>query len=122
MPKIELRHPVVTLCGSTKFYDDFMIAQKRLATEGYVVLCCPIFHHSKDKDYWDSLCNDEKTRLYDLLKEEHFQRIDMSDAIFVVNPNDYIGEATNNEIEYARQTGKGIMYMYKNGISRWDRA
>lgn len=122
MTKNKLRYPVVTLCGSTKFYDDFMVAQKELATEGNVVLCCPVFHHSRDKEYWDSLSDDEKVQLHNLLKEEHFQRIDMCDAIFVVNPNDYIGESTKSEIEYARQTGKGVMYMYKNGVPRWTKA
>ena len=112
------RFPVVTLCGSTKFYDDFMIAQRELSAEGNVVLSCSIYHHSKDKDYWEFLSDNRKAELYELLKMEHFQRIDMSDVIFVVNPGGYIGELTATEIEYARAAGKGIMYMYgRDGVS-----
>lgn len=36
------------------------------------------------------------------LKEEHFKRIELSDAILVVNVNNYIGDSTSLEIEYAK--------------------
>ncbi len=44
------------------------------------------------------------------LKEEHFKRIELSDAILVVNINNYIGDSTNSEIEYAKKIGKEIIY------------
>ena len=44
------------------------------------------------------------------LKEAHFKRIELSDAIFVVNVNNYIGNSTNLEIEYAKKLGKEIIY------------
>lgn len=44
------------------------------------------------------------------LKEEHLKRIELSDAILVVNVNNYIGESTNFEIEYAKKLDKEIMY------------
>jgi hypothetical protein len=44
------------------------------------------------------------------LKEEHFKRIELSDAILVVNINNYIGKSTNLEIEYAKKIGKEIIY------------
>lgn len=37
------------------------------------------------------------------LKEEHFKRIELSDAILVVNVNNYIGNSTNQEVEYAKK-------------------
>ena len=44
------------------------------------------------------------------LKEEHFKRIELSDAILVVNVNNYIGNSTNIEIKYAKKLGKEIIY------------
>ena len=44
------------------------------------------------------------------LKEAHFKRIEFSDAILVVNVDNYIGDSTNLEIEYAKKLGKEIIY------------
>ena len=44
------------------------------------------------------------------LKEAHFKRIELSDAILVVNINNYIGKSTNLEIDYAKKLGKEIIY------------
>jgi hypothetical protein len=46
-----------------------------------------------------------------LLGELHEAKIDLSDAIFVVNVGGYIGEAVKNEIEYAKERGKEILYL-----------
>ena len=35
----------------------------------------------------------------------------MADEIFVINRNDYIGESTKSEIEYAKKTNKNVNYM-----------
>lgn len=32
------KYPVITLCGSTRFKEQFMEAQKRLTLEGYIVI------------------------------------------------------------------------------------
>ena len=34
----------------------------------------------------------------------------MSDAILVINVNNYIGNSTNLEIEYAKKLGKKVIY------------
>ena len=44
------------------------------------------------------------------LKEAHFKRIELSDAILVINKDNYIGNSTNLEIEYARKLEKEIIY------------
>lgn len=49
-----------------------------------------------------------------MLKESHFKRIELSDAIFVVNVNGYIGNSTKLEIEYAKKLGKEIIYYTNN--------
>ena len=45
------------------------------------------------------------------LGELHRIKIDLSDAIFVVNVDGYIGESVKKEIEYAKQKGKEIFYL-----------
>ena len=45
------------------------------------------------------------------LKDAHFKRIDLSDAIYVVNKDQYIGNSTKKEIEYAKSLNKEIIYM-----------
>ena len=49
------------------------------------------------------------------LKEEHFKKIELSDAILVINKDNYIGESTRLEIEYAKSLNKEIIY-YTNLI------
>ena len=47
---------------------------------------------------------------FKLLGEEHFKRIELSDAIYVVNIGGYLGSATKNEIEFAIKQNKEIIY------------
>lgn len=41
----------------------------------------------------------------------HMKRIDMSDAIYVINKDGYIGTSTLEEIEYAKSNNKEILYL-----------
>jgi len=41
----------------------------------------------------------------------HKRKIDMADEIFVVNKGGYVGESTRSEIEYAKKTGKPVVFM-----------
>ena len=79
------------------------MAQK-LALDGNCVLT-PTYPVIKD-----ITISDEQIKY---LKEEHFKRIDLSDAIFVIDVDNYIGDSTKLEIEYAKKLGKEIIY-YSN--------
>lgn len=46
-----------------------------------------------------------------VLADLHYNKIEISDAIYVVNVNGYIGNSTRKEIEYAKKHGKEIMYL-----------
>jgi len=94
---------VITICGSTRFKDEHLAAVRRLTLEGNVVLACPFYNHADGESM-----TDEQTRLLDWL---HKQKIDMSDAVYVVNPGGYIGTSTMEEIKYAFQHGKGVIFM-----------
>ena len=40
----------------------------------------------------------------------HYRKIDISDGIYVLNTNGYIGPAVAEEIKYAVRKGKEILY------------
>ena len=101
------RYKVITLCGSTKFKDDFMEQQKRLTLEGNIVISVGVFGHSGDSEALS-----EKTKK--MLDDIHREKIDMSDEIFVINKNGYIGDSTKSEIEYAKSHGISVKYMETN--------
>lgn len=97
-----MKRKVVTICGSVKFWDKIQEMSERLELEnGYVVI--GIIPHVMDRD----LTASEK----DLLGELHREKIDLSDAIYVVNVGGYIGESVKSEIEYAKAKGKEVIYL-----------
>ena len=98
------KYKVITLCGSTRFKDEFMEVQKRLTLEGNIVISVGLFGHSGDNEVWI-----EGTK--EMLDDMHLRKIDMADEIYVINVDGYIGTSTRNEIEYAKRTGKGVRYL-----------
>ena len=91
------KRKIVTLCGSVKFWDKIQEINEKLALENeYVVI---------------GLLVVILILVVVSLGELHRAKIDLSDAIFVVNVEGYIGESTRKEIEYAKQKGKEIMYL-----------
>ncbi len=98
--------PVITLCGSTRFKDQFLETQKRLTLEGNIVISVSLFGHSGDDEVWTPGTKE-------MLDNMHKRKIDMADAIYVINVDGYIGESTRSEIEYATKQGKTVMYLEK---------
>lgn len=105
------KYKVITLCGSTRFKEAFMEAQKRLTLAGNIVISVGIFGHSENDDISKEMDDDtlEKTKI--MLDDMHRCRIDMADEIYVINVNGYIGDSTKSEIAYAKATGKKINYL-----------
>ena len=95
-------YKVITLCGSTRFKDDFERINKELTLMGNIVISVGCFGHSGD-----TFTEEQKVMLDDI----HKRKIDMADAIYVINRDGYIGSSTKSEIEYAKQHGKQIIYM-----------
>ena len=82
-------------------------AQKRLTLEGNIVISVGLFGHSGDDEVWT-----EGTK--EMLDKMHKRKIDMADAIYVINVGGYIGESTRSEIEYAIRNGKEVRYLEEN--------
>jgi hypothetical protein len=95
---------VITLCGSTRFKEEFLEAQKRLTLEGNIVISVGLFGHSGDDVVWTE-------GVKDMLDRQHLAKIDLADEIFVINVGGYIGDSTRREIAYAEFKGKTIKYM-----------
>lgn len=105
------KYKVVTLCGSTKFKEQFMEAQKKLTLKGYIVISVGLFGHVGDSEVWENMDEGTLTKTKEMLDDMHKRKIDMADEIFVINVGGYIGESTKSEIEYARKTGKTVNYL-----------
>ena len=105
------KYPVITLCGSTRFKEQFLEVQKRLTLEGNIVISVGLFGHSGDDEVWT-----EGTKA--MLDDMHKRKIDMADAIYVINVGGYIGESTRSEIEYARKHGKEILTRKGDSVFR----
>lgn len=96
----------ITLCGSTKFKSDFELWNKRLSLAGFLVFSVAGFGHSGDV-----FSPEEKLRL----DQVHLAKIDASHAIVVINPGNYIGQSTRNEIVWAQAKGKPIFFTHGPG-------
>ena len=105
------KYPVITLCGSTKFKDEFMDAQKKLTLAGNIVISVGLFGHSGDEEVWEGMDEGTLTQTKEILDDMHKRKIDMADSIFVINVGGYIGESTRSEIAYAKAAGKQVFYL-----------
>ena len=91
---------IVCLCGSTKFREEYRRENARLTMNGCIVLSVGCFQG--DPEWGTNKVNLDKL---------HLAKIAMSDSVFVINKDGYIGESTKNEIAYARTLKIPITYM-----------
>ena len=97
-------YKIITLCGSTKFKYSFEKLNCILTLNNKIIIQPGCFmHHDKI-----NITNEQKINL-DVL---HKEKIKMSDCIFVVNYNNYIGDSTKSEIEYTNELNKPVYYMF----------
>ena len=99
------QYKVICLCGSTKFKKSFERINAILTLNSKVVLAPAVWAHH---DYID-ISNDQKFELDKL----HKQKIYMSDCILVVNENNYWGDSTKGEIQYATNLNKPVFYCFE---------
>ena len=93
---------VVTICGSMKFAKEMQdVARSLESKNGYCVIQC-VYNNNNVKENEQELKN---------IVDAHWKKIEISDAIFVVNKGGYIGSSTQKEIDFAKSLGKEIMYL-----------
>ena len=105
------KYKVVTLCGSTRFREQFMQAQKDLTLQGYIVISVGLYGHAGDQEVWENMDEGTLTKTKEMLDDMHKRKIDMADEIFVVNVGGYVGDSTKSEIKYAHEHGKVVRYL-----------
>lgn len=105
------KYKVVTLCGSTRFKDQFYEVQKKLTLEGCIVISVGLFGHAGDSEVWENMDEGTLTATKAMLDDMHKRKIDMADSIYVINVGGYIGDSTRSEIEYALAHGKPVEYL-----------
>lgn len=85
---------IITLCGSKRFADEIYSFANNLRKMNNTVYC-PMFNSSMDMNS---------------LIQAHRYKIVASDLIIVCNYNEYIGDHTKNEIEFAKKINKPILF------------
>lgn len=109
---------VYTLCGSTRFPDAFALANMHLSTLGHIVIDLGMMGHANEPRGAGFLTSDGDgtTTVKQALDRLHLAKIDLSDAIYVVNVGGYVGDSTKREIAYARSRGKAVEWMFPDAI------
>jgi hypothetical protein len=115
--------PIVCLCGSTKFYEQFMNANYRETLAGKIVLSVGFFLHSPNAPGQVhggdvAITADQKA----MLDELHLRKIDLADEVLILNVGDYIGTSTKREAWYAatHSEGKVIRFLEPSRYSVED--
>lgn len=92
---------VITICGSMRYSKEMMkISEELELKKGYAVIQCVYNVDGLKYEGIDA----------SILDKIHKKKIDISDAIYVVNIDGYIGNSTKKEIEYALNSGKEVIY------------
>lgn len=95
---------VITICGSMRYSEEMKkIAWDLEVKKGFSVIQCVYNVDNENVENHDM----------DTLAKLHKKKIDISDAIYVVNIDGYIGDSAKNEIEYAIRNGKEVIYHEK---------
>ena len=91
---------VITLCGSMRFFNEMQEIARELETKyGYCAIT-PIGGPS-------TTLNKEEV---ENLAKAHYKKIDISDAVYIVNIGGYIGESVSKELRYAQKYKKEIIF------------
>ena len=100
---------IITICGSHKFKNEMVKIAEELTLQGNCVLT-PIDLTRSGQDAYTA-------EEISTLKAMHKEKIRLSDAIFVVNVDGYIGDSTRSEIEYARSLGKDVLFFSARNVN-----
>lgn len=92
----------ITICGSTRFKDQILEVAEGLTLDGHLVMMPTVFRHDDP-----ALTTEMRIRL----ENQHREMINKSDAIFVVNVDKYIGEATYSMLDWATRMKKEVYFL-----------
>jgi co-chaperonin GroES (HSP10) len=103
------RPTIVTLCGSTRFYEAFQRANFEETMAGKIVLSVGFYPHAQEEMHGEAVgvTAEQKSELDQI----HLQKIQMGDEVLVLNVGGYVGESTQNEICFAIAARKRIRFL-----------
>lgn len=104
---------IITLCGSARFEHEFHDWNKRLSLRGHVVIGLSRYPSQEGSKDWYT--PEQKVTL-DLV---HLRKINVADAVLVINVDGYVGDSTRREIEWARMCGKDVYFMDEPDEDYW---
>ena len=105
---------IVTLCGSSKFCDIMAVCAWLIEKEEHAIT---LGLHLLPRWYTKVESHiAEFEGVASAMDELHRRKIDISEEIFVVNYQDYIGQSTQQEILYAQEKGKVIRWFSNDPI------
>jgi len=99
---------VICLCGSSRFLEEFNDANRQLSVQGWIVLTICIQTSEATGDILNTPLNKQN------LDALHLKKIDLADAVFVLNVGKYMGPSTISEVDHAVTTGKQVFYLEEN--------
>lgn len=91
-----VRYPVVTICGSMRYFEDMLEVAHRWTADGWIVLMPFVIKGGQEGD----------EALGTMLDDMHRRKIDLSDRVIVYG--EHIGESVTAEIVYAVNHNKPI--------------
>ncbi len=102
--------PVVCLCGSTRYYNEFQQANYDLTMHGVIVLSVGFYPHAAAAHgHGEGVGHDSAQKT--ALDELHKRKIDLADEVLIVSDaSGYFGESTAGEIAYAVAHGKPVRF------------
>lgn len=92
---------VITICGSMRFSKEIMEIATKLETDNDYCVLQPVYEINGN-----ALTENELKKV----ANAHYKKIDVSDAIYVVNIGGYIGKSVSQEIEYAKARNKEVLF------------
>lgn len=99
---------IITICGSMRFSEQMkQIAWNLESDQGYCVIQCVYSENNKPID----------DRMVKNMAYAHHKKIDICDAVYIVDIDNYIGASVKEEIEYAKQKGKEIIFYSKQSYA-----
>jgi hypothetical protein len=106
--------PIIVLCGSTRFVDEFNRQRKALTEQGSIVLSIEVVT-TQAREHDPQHCD---PALKAALDELHLRKVDLADKVLVLNVGGYIGESTAREIAYAESIGRPVRYLEPLAVTR----
>ena len=109
---------IVVLCGSSRFCDVMAVCAWLIERDEQAIsMGLHLLPQWYSKEFIPHHLA-EHEGVAEQMDELHLRKIDMADEIFVVNYEDYIGESTTREIEYAQKHKKKIRWFSHDPIGK----